>query len=402
MCEGCSSCRVRVRGVVAAEDGRAPVRGPSGQLLHAFVRLDQVEAAATRGELCRLERVRRPSERPEGPHVEFLAPRVGFELELRGFRADEIDRLRLALPGWSEPFVADAYGLEVYDRVRGRETRLCRSIHPSPTVGGLLPTHVESAAPSGSADRRPVPAGPLGRLGHAPAPARPFDPGRHRTRLEIRQISGRAMVLDVVRPQVLNLDRSALEEAGPGHGWDLWDPEGWSNARCRRFRSAQCLMWLYADALDGAERLIVRDASGRRACGRGCAVRLLEVRPEPGPEVIRADDVVTDMIAAVGVGGDARTVCASTTATVSADASRLELAAVPVRVTLEVLFEAPLERPRELWLRQPGLEGDGNWFAGVDLGASLLDAEGHRFGRARRLCVGGVLRPVVTASVATP
>ncbi len=375
-CEPCERCSVRVVSVRAAEGG--PLRGVNGRLASSMLEVKPLAVGRTRGRLCAAV-----EETPAAEGVaEVFAPPVRVDLLVSG--APERPFVRLRFPGWTEPFVADAYGLEV-----ALPDGPCRMIEPfehpdlPPAVMAPLPLRAPAAPPA-----------PLRAVGLPGAPvARPFDPHRDPTEVEVVRVSGRSITLEIRRPWVMNLDASALSPGAPGHGWDLWDPEGWSPARCRRFRSLQCLLFLYAHGLVASAELTL--VGGERiACGRGCSLDVLELGLLD-PAAKAPEDAVLGLAVQARVPrgtGCSDCVLAGPWA---GTGSSVQFLVLPARVVVQLQLPDPPGPVRQLELRHPGLTGAGNWFAGVDLGLSLVDESGGRIGRARRFCTGSIVQSAV-------
>lgn len=404
-CRPCPKCVVSVLSI--EEDvGGPPAVNASGHLSRALVRFDRVETVKTRGSLCRLKRVVLSPGPPEPPSVDVFAPRVALRFLVKGFTYGMKARpwVRVRFPGWSEPFISDAYGVEVRDHAPdGRWSTRCRSIDPSSTQTGHLPTFVSSRierAEPGLAEAHGAFSAPQGAvprtrgLGAGPGRVAPYDPTRDATEVELLGWQGQTLTISVTEPHIYNLDASALMEDGPGHGWDRWDPIGWSRDRCEKYRSLQCLMWAYAESLTESGRLEVERANGQvLTCGEGCHVRLLEVAPalEDGANA-DYEGLEAAVRAARVPRGQTCVDCVMAADTHHLGGRMVQFMSPDVRIVLEVrLSETLTDSPRKVRLEQPGIRGPGNWFAGVDVGVPLLEASGQRIGRARSFCDGSVL-----------
>ena len=416
-CAPCEDCSIRVTGFEALGGG-APPTVDGRHLADALLRLEPTGVKALRGPLCEIagavpfEESRASGESRVSRWFEVFSPPVRVEFEVTGGNIldSELGLVRVSLPGWSQPFVSSAYGLEIYEPSSSGTSQLaCRSIESTTEAGFYLPTEVAAPIQPERGRLPPLAARTKQVSPHLSDGPKPFRADRDRTEVELLGWTERSLTLQVTEPKIMNLDASSLGVGAPGHGWDLWDPVGWSRARCQRFRSVQCLVLAWADALAEEGRLRVVAADGQSlTCDMGCSVRLLEVQPAADlGEEFAPDDVLSGMILVAGAPD--RPMCRPCVTATHVDAggaaaptdSTLQFASPNVRVVLEVhLSQRLLAPPRLLTLSAPGMDGPGSWFAGVDVGVPVLDTTGRRFGRARRFCRDSVVQAVVTTRLA--
>ena len=395
-CRPCSQCEVKLHSLNVT-----PTRTSTSALMsqNSWLRFDRVRYHTLRRSLCSIDSLRLSEEEPQGPHFAVFAPPVVAEFILKAQESmARFSRLRLTLPGWSVPFVAESYGIEIEAQSDSESSVLCRSIEPQIELQDTLPNYVYGSIPLSSGEIKTDSSAKKAPQAEA------YRPPRDKTKIELLASSGVGVTIALTRPHIFNLDAAALASDGPGRGWDIWDPEGWSRARCAHYRSVQCLMLAYADYLASSQSVELIDEFGQMiVCGSGCSVQLLDVelvQDEDGRSSLEHGRLRRRVFAARVPEKQSCEDCVFAVPTKIVRDTNIQFMAPNLRIVLEIRFPLPFDaEPRVIVVRHPGVGKPRHWFAGIDVGLAIVDASGLRVGRARSFCEGSLLTDLSSAQL---